>query len=162
MLVVAPGHGLGDGPAPGALAVDTEPLAQGVQAMDHVVARVLGVAERDRAIGPELRRNIQLLKHAGRPLGEYDNPVRQKYGFGRFDAPLPKQDSFLKDPDRPFRWIAYNPWMNDQFIATRGRLSRALHEADPQARLSVVILTNVVGESPVGSEIEKAIYATGP
>jgi CubicO group peptidase (beta-lactamase class C family) len=33
---------------------------------------------------------------------------------------------------------------------------------DPEARLSVVILTNVAGETPLASELEQAIYATGP
>ena len=40
--------------------------------------------------------------------------VREQYGFGRFDVPLPKDQSFLADPDKPFRWIAYNRWMNDR------------------------------------------------
>jgi hypothetical protein len=62
--------------------------------------------------------------------------VRETYGFGRFEVPLPKDPAFLADPSQPFRWIAYNRWMNDQFIETRGRLSRALHEAHPGARYS--------------------------
>jgi CubicO group peptidase (beta-lactamase class C family) len=33
---------------------------------------------------------------------------------------------------------------------------------DPEARMSVVILTNVAGESSIESEIEKAIYGTAP
>ena len=62
--------------------------------------------------------------------------VLEQYGFGRFAAPLPKEKSFLEDPNRPLRWIAYNRWMNDKFIASRCRLSRVLHEADPNARYS--------------------------
>jgi CubicO group peptidase (beta-lactamase class C family) len=33
---------------------------------------------------------------------------------------------------------------------------------DPRARLSVVILTNVAGDTPLARELEQAIYATGP
>jgi hypothetical protein len=62
--------------------------------------------------------------------------VREQYGFGRFDVPLPKEQSFLKDPNKPLRWIAYNRWMNDRFIETRCHLSQVLHEADPGARYS--------------------------
>ena len=62
--------------------------------------------------------------------------VLEQYGFGRFAAPLPKEKSFLEDPNKPFRWIAYNRWMNDKFIASRSRLSQALHEVDPGARYS--------------------------
>ena len=62
--------------------------------------------------------------------------VLEQYGFGRFAAPLPKEKSFLEDSNQPFRWIAYNRWMNDKFIASRSRLSRVLHEADPDARYS--------------------------
>ncbi len=62
--------------------------------------------------------------------------VREQYGFGRFDAPEPKEESFLKDPNRPFRWIAYNRWANEKFIETRCRLSQILHEAHPGARYS--------------------------
>ena len=62
--------------------------------------------------------------------------VREQYGFGRFDVPLPMEKSFLTDPNKPFRWIAYNRWMNDRFIETRCLLSQALHEADPGARYS--------------------------
>ncbi len=62
--------------------------------------------------------------------------VREQYGSGRFAVPLPQEQSFQDDPDRPLRWIAYNRWMNDQFIATRCRLSQALHEADVNARYS--------------------------
>jgi hypothetical protein len=62
--------------------------------------------------------------------------VRDQYGFGRFEAPLPKEKSFLDDTNKPFRWIAYNRWMNEKFIETRCRLSQVLHEADPNARYS--------------------------
>ena len=62
--------------------------------------------------------------------------VREQYGFGHFDAPQPKDKSFLQDPNRPLRWIAYNRWANERFIASRCRLSQALHEADPEARYS--------------------------
>ena len=62
--------------------------------------------------------------------------VLERYGYGRYAAPQPKEKSFLADPDRPLRWIAYNRWMNDQFIASRSRLSQVLHEADPGARYS--------------------------
>ena len=62
--------------------------------------------------------------------------VLEHYGFGRFAVPLPREKSFQEDPNKPLRWIAYNRWMNDQFIATRCRLSQALHEADPAARYS--------------------------
>ncbi len=62
--------------------------------------------------------------------------VLEQYGFDRFAAPLPKEKSLLEDPNKPLRWIAYNRWMNDKFIAARTRLSQALHEADPGARYS--------------------------
>src|ERR1039457_3576664 len=62
--------------------------------------------------------------------------VLEQYGYGRFAAPLPKEKSFLEDPNKPLRWIAYNRWMNDKFIASRCRLSQALHEADPGAHYS--------------------------
>ncbi len=62
--------------------------------------------------------------------------VLEQYGYGRFATPLPKEQSFLGDSDKPLRWIAYNRWMNDKFIASRARLSQALHEADPGARYS--------------------------
>ncbi len=62
--------------------------------------------------------------------------VLDQYGFGRFAAPLPKEKSFLEDPNKPLRWLAYNRWMNDKFIASRSRLSQVLHEADPGARYS--------------------------
>jgi len=62
--------------------------------------------------------------------------VVEQYGYGRFAAPLPKEKSFLEDTNKPFRWIAYNRWMNDRFIASRARLSQVLHEADRGARYS--------------------------
>ena len=62
--------------------------------------------------------------------------VREKYGFGRYAAPQPKEKAFQEDPDKPLRWLAYNRWMNDRFIDSRRRLSAALHAADPQARYS--------------------------
>ena len=62
--------------------------------------------------------------------------VREQYGFGRYDVPLPKEKSFLDDTNKPLRWIAYNRWMNERFIETRCRLSQVLHEADPGARYS--------------------------
>jgi hypothetical protein len=62
--------------------------------------------------------------------------VLEKYGFGRFAAPLLREKSFQEDPNKPLRWIAYNRWMNDQFIATRCQLSQVLHEAHPGARYS--------------------------
>jgi hypothetical protein len=62
--------------------------------------------------------------------------VVEQYGYGRFAAPLPKEKSFLEDTNKPFRWVAYNRWMNDKFIASRSRLSQALHEVDPGARYS--------------------------
>ena len=69
----------------------------------------------------------------GRAMAE---EVLEQYGFGRFAAPQPKEKSFLEDPNKPLRWIAYNRWMNDKFIASRSRLSQVLHEADPGARYS--------------------------
>ena len=33
---------------------------------------------------------------------------------------------------------------------------------DPQARMSVVILTNVAGESALGTDLQNAIYAASP
>jgi CubicO group peptidase (beta-lactamase class C family) len=33
---------------------------------------------------------------------------------------------------------------------------------DPSARMSVVILTNVAGDSPLGMDLQNAIYAVGP
>jgi hypothetical protein len=62
--------------------------------------------------------------------------VLDQYGYGRFAAPLPREKSFLEDPNKPLRWIAYNRWMNDKFIVSRCRLSQALHEADPDVRYS--------------------------
>ncbi len=62
--------------------------------------------------------------------------VLDQYGYGRFAAPLPGEKSFLEDTNKPLRWIAYNRWMNEKFIASRARLSQALHEADPGARYS--------------------------
>ena len=62
--------------------------------------------------------------------------VLENYGYGRFAAPLPREKSFLEDPNKPLRWIAYNRWMNDRFIDSRCRLSQALHEADSGARYS--------------------------
>jgi len=62
--------------------------------------------------------------------------VLEQYGAGRIAAPLPREKSFLDDPNQPLRWIAYNRWMNDQFVASRCRLSQVLHEADPGARYS--------------------------
>jgi hypothetical protein len=62
--------------------------------------------------------------------------VLEQYGYGRFAAPLPREKSFQDDPNKPLRWIAYNRWMNDKFVASRTRLSQALHEADPGARYS--------------------------
>jgi Carbohydrate binding domain len=62
--------------------------------------------------------------------------VLEQYGYGRFAAPLPREKSFLEDPNKPLRWIAYNRWMNDKFIDSRCRLSQALHEAHPGARYS--------------------------
>jgi len=62
--------------------------------------------------------------------------VLEQYGYGRFAAPLPREQSFLEDTNQPLRWIAYNRWMNDQFVSSRCRLSQALHEADPGARYS--------------------------
>ena len=58
------------------------------------------------------------------------------YGFGRFAAPQPQEKSFQQDPDKPRRWLAYNRWMNDRFIATRSHLTQVLHDADPAARYS--------------------------
>jgi hypothetical protein len=62
--------------------------------------------------------------------------VLEQYGYGRFAAPLPKEKSFLEDPNKPLRWIAYNRWMNDKFVVSRCRLSQVLHEAHPDARYS--------------------------
>jgi hypothetical protein len=62
--------------------------------------------------------------------------VLEQYGCGRFAAPLPGEKSFLEDTNKPFRWIAYNRWMNDKFIASRTRLSQVLHEVDAGARYS--------------------------
>lgn len=62
--------------------------------------------------------------------------VLTQYGAGRFAAPLPQEKSFQQDPNKPLRWLAYNRWMNDRFIATRSHLTRGLHEADPAARYS--------------------------
>ena len=62
--------------------------------------------------------------------------VLEQYGSGRFAAPLPKEKSFQEDPNKPLRWLAYNRWMNDQFIASRCRLRQVLREADPGARYS--------------------------
>jgi CubicO group peptidase (beta-lactamase class C family) len=33
---------------------------------------------------------------------------------------------------------------------------------DPQARMSVVILTDVAGDSPLGMDLQNAIYAASP
>lgn len=72
--------------------------------------------------------------------GEYGRTmaaaVREQYGFGRFAVPQPGNKEFESDPDRPLRWIAYNRWMNDQFIASRGRLREALRAANPDAKYS--------------------------
>jgi len=60
--------------------------------------------------------------------------VLEKYGYGKFAAPLPGDKAFESDPDKPLRWIAYNRWMSDKFIETRKRLHGALHEVHPDAR----------------------------
>ena len=62
--------------------------------------------------------------------------VLERYGFGRFAVPLPSARSFLDDPRAPLRWVAYQRWANDRFIASRTRLRQVLHEADPGARYS--------------------------
>ncbi len=62
--------------------------------------------------------------------------VREKYGFGKFAVPMPKDKEFLNDTNKPLRWIAYNRWANDKFIESRTRLAQALHAASPGARYS--------------------------
>lgn len=62
--------------------------------------------------------------------------VRRDYGDGRLDPPQPRDKGFQSDPTRFLRWLAYNRWANDRFIATRTQLSTALHEAHPAARYS--------------------------
>ena len=59
-----------------------------------------------------------------------------KYGFGHFAAPAPDDSAFQSDTNKPWRWIAYNRWMNDKFIESRQRLYHALHEVNPDARYS--------------------------
>jgi len=59
--------------------------------------------------------------------------VLERYGFGKFAAPAPGERSFEKDPSKPLRWIAYNRWMADRFRETRGALSDALHQVEPNA-----------------------------
>jgi len=67
--------------------------------------------------------------------GEYGRTmareVREQYGYGRFEAPLPRDKSFDNDPDKPLRWIAYNRWANDKFHESRCRLRQAVHAIDP-------------------------------
>jgi hypothetical protein len=67
---------------------------------------------------------------------ELAKDVREDYGFERFEAPLPNEPGFAEDPDRAFRWIAFNRWASDRFILTRGQLRTALRRADPHARYS--------------------------
>ena len=62
--------------------------------------------------------------------------VLEKYGFGKFAAPLPKEKSFQSDPNRALRWIAYNRWMSDKFAESRQHLHDALHEVHPGATYS--------------------------
>lgn len=60
--------------------------------------------------------------------------VREMYGFGKFDVPLPSDRDFKSDPQKPLRWIAYNRWANEEWIASRAKLREALRQGDPQAR----------------------------
>ena len=69
----------------------------------------------------------------GRAMAE---EVRDSYGFGRYALPEPGDAAFNADPERPLRWLAFNRWFDDQFSASRARLSRALHETHPSARYS--------------------------
>jgi hypothetical protein len=62
--------------------------------------------------------------------------VRESYGFGRYALPEPLDPAFNTDPRKPLRWLAFNRWFDDRFTASRARLSRALHEANPSARYS--------------------------
>jgi len=67
---------------------------------------------------------------------EMAREVLEKYGCSRFAAPSPSEKSFQQDPNKPLRWLAYNRWASEQFIATRCLLSKVLHKAHPDARYS--------------------------
>jgi hypothetical protein len=62
--------------------------------------------------------------------------VLREFGYGRFAAPVPKDPSFENDPNKPLRWIAYNRWASDRWAASRARLYKAIHQADPKALYS--------------------------
>lgn len=61
--------------------------------------------------------------------------VLRDYGFGKYAIPAPQDPQFLGDAkNRPFRWIAFNRWMADKYVASKRVMYEALKSVDPLAR----------------------------
>lgn len=61
--------------------------------------------------------------------------VLDKYGFGKYAIPARDDPDYIKDDkNRPFRWIAFNTWMADQYYLSKIAMYKALKSVDPSAR----------------------------
>jgi len=48
---------------------------------------------------------------------DWDNEIKEKYGFGKFDSPHPDTQEFHANREKqPFQWIAFNRWSSDKYI----------------------------------------------
>ncbi len=61
--------------------------------------------------------------------------VLKDYGFGKYAMPARDDPGYQNDEkNRPFRWIAYNTWMADKYVASKKVMYNALKSVDPSAR----------------------------
>lgn len=62
-----------------------------------------------------------------------DARIRAEYGYGRLGMPEPTSRAFARDPERHLRWIAFNRWASDAYLAQRLRLKTHLRSIDAEA-----------------------------
>jgi hypothetical protein len=93
---------------------------------------VWGVSFGDEQEGQTLRTGIELfrtMKEEYPYIRQVDGEVKYIYGFGLYGIP-----ESLTDPN-PYRWMAYQRWLNAKMTALHEKLYRVIKEANPTLRV---------------------------
>jgi len=81
---------------------------------------------------------------------DWDKEIKEKYGFGKFDAPHPDTKEFQANREKqPFQWIAFNRWSSDRYIEVLKKQYNVVKKHAPNKVFCPCTLMPTIGIPPI-------------